>query len=110
MQLKHSIYRRHQQAGNGDTYSESESIVRFLAVTKQLYEWYFLSVSPSVCHTVFTMFPSSYHREILLVINNDQVRSMQKVKVRGQRSRSQRSTRATVNGCLDQNACNVLRL
>ena len=44
----------------------------FLAATKQLYEWYFLSVCLSVCpsvclsvrHTVLTMFPSSYHHEI----------------------------------------------
>ena len=33
----------------------------FLAATKQLYEWYFLSV----CHTFLTMFPSSYHHEII---------------------------------------------
>ena len=32
----------------------------FLAVTKQLYEWF----SPSVCHTFLTMLPSSYHHEI----------------------------------------------
>ena len=45
---------------------------RFLAATKQLYKWYFLSVRPSVClsvrpsvrHTFLTMFPSSYHHEI----------------------------------------------
>ena len=40
----------------------------FLAATKQLYKWYFpsvrLSVCPSVCHTFLTMFPSSYHHEI----------------------------------------------
>ena len=40
----------------------------FLAATKQLYKWYFpsvrLSVCLSVCHTFFTMFPSSYHHEI----------------------------------------------
>ena len=30
----------------------------FLAATKQLYEWYFLSVCPSVRHTFLTMFPS----------------------------------------------------
>ena len=44
----------------------------FLAATKQLYEWYFLSVRPSVClsvclsvrHTFLTMFPSSYDHEI----------------------------------------------
>ena len=36
----------------------------FLAATKQLYKWYFPSVRLSVCHTFFTMFPSSYHHEI----------------------------------------------
>ena len=44
----------------------------FLAATKQLNEWYFLSVCLSVClsvrlsvrHTFLTMFPSSYHHEI----------------------------------------------
>ena len=43
-------------------------IFLFLAATKQLYEWYFLSVCPSVRlsvrHTFLTMFPSSYHHEI----------------------------------------------
>ena len=37
---------------------------QFLAVTKQLYEWYFPSACLSVCHTFFTMFSSSYHHEI----------------------------------------------
>ena len=40
----------------------------FLAATKQLYEWYFLSICLSVClsvrHTFLTMFLSSYHHEI----------------------------------------------
>ena len=40
----------------------------FLAATKQLYDWFSpsvrLSVCLSVCHTFFTMFPSSYHHEI----------------------------------------------
>ena len=48
----------------------------FLAATKQLYEWFspsvrlfntpfsLGSVRPSVQHTFFTMFPSSYHHEI----------------------------------------------
>ena len=40
----------------------------FLAATKQLYDWFSLSVRPSVRpsvrHTFFTMFPSSYHHEI----------------------------------------------
>ena len=54
-----------------------------------------LSVCPSirlsilsVCHTFFTMFLSSYHHEILPLTK---VISMPKVKVGGQRSRSQRS-------------------
>ena len=46
----------------------SDPDILFLAATKQLYKWYFpsvrLSVRPSVCHTFFTMFPSSYHHEI----------------------------------------------
>ena len=45
----------------------------FLAATKQLYEWFSPSVRPSVClsvrlsvcHTFLTMFPSSYHLEIV---------------------------------------------
>ena len=53
----------------------SRGALFFLAATKQLYKWYFPSVClsvcpsvhPSVCHTFFTMFPSSYHPEILLV-------------------------------------------
>ena len=40
----------------------------FLAATKQLYDWFSPSVCPSVRpsvrHTFFTMFPSSYHHEI----------------------------------------------
>ena len=38
----------------------------FLAVTKQLYKWYFPSVPPSVClsHLFLTMFPSSHHHGI----------------------------------------------
>ena len=39
-------------------------ITIFLAATKQLNEWYFLSVCLSVCHTFLTMFPLSYHHEI----------------------------------------------
>ena len=44
------------------------SALLFLAATKQLHQWYFLFVCPSVClsvcHTFLTMFPSSYHHEI----------------------------------------------
>ena len=69
----------------------------FLAATKQLYEWYFLSVRPSVCLSVcpshlFDYVPiivSSWNFQELLPVT--EVTSMQKVKVRGQRSRSQRS-------------------
>ena len=35
----------------------------FLAASKQLYEWYILSV----CHTCFTIFPSSHHHEIFMI-------------------------------------------
>ena len=43
----------------------------FLPATKQLYECFFPSICLSVCHTFFTMFPSSYHHEISEVITND---------------------------------------
>ena len=81
----------------------------FLAATKQLYKWYFPSVCPSVCPSVrlsvcpshlFDYVPiivSSWNFQELLPMTN--VRSMQKVKVRGQRSRSQRSQpNLTVSG------------
>ena len=68
----------------------------FLAATKQLYKWFSPSVRPSVClsvcHTFFTMFPSSYHHEIFMsYLPMTEVMPMHKVNVRGQRSRSQRS-------------------
>ena len=48
--------------------SNCMAALRFLAETKQLYEWFSpsvcLSVCPSVRHTFLTMFPSSYHHEI----------------------------------------------
>ena len=70
----------------------------FLAATKQLYKWYFpsvcLSVRLSVCLShLFHHVPiivSSWNFQELLPWSR--VMSMQKVKVRGQRSRSQRST------------------
>ena len=70
----------------------------FLAATKQLYKWYFPSVCPSVRPSVclshlFHHVPiivSSWNFQELLPWSK--VMSMQKVKVRGQRSRSQRST------------------
>ena len=81
----------------------------FLAATKQLYEWYFLSVCPSVrpsvcpsvrpsvCPSVRLSHLFDYVPIIVSSWNFQElshwtrVRSMQKVKVRGQRSRSQRS-------------------
>ena len=85
----------------------------FLAATKQLYEWFSpsvcLSVRPSVCLSVrpsvclshlFDYVPiilSSWNFQELLPVTK--VTSMQKVKVRGQRSRSQRSQpNLTVSG------------
>ena len=71
---------------------------QFLAATKQLNERYFLSVCPSVCPSVclshlFDYVPiivSSWNFQELLPMTK--VTSIQKVKVRDQRSRSQRST------------------
>ena len=68
----------------------------FLAATKQLYEWYFLSICPSLRpsvhlsarHTFLTMFPSSYHHEIFrsyYQFTND--RSDVHAKGQGQRSK-----------------------
>ena len=47
------------------------------------------SVCPSVCHTFLTMFPSSYHHELLPMTK---VRSLQKVKVKGQGHRGHNPT------------------
>ena len=73
----------------------------FLAATKQLYEWYFLSVClsvrPSVCPSHLPIIVSSWNFQELSP--RTRVTSMQKVKVRGQRSRSQRSRpNLTVSG------------
>ena len=78
---------------------------QFLAATKQLYEWFSPSVRLSVCLSVrlshlFDYVPiivSSWNFQELLPVTK--VTSMQKVKVRGQRSRSQRSQpHLTVSG------------
>ena len=76
-------------------------IKTFLAATKQLNEWYFLSVCPSVrLSHLFDYVPiivSSWNFQELSL--GTRVRSMQKVKVRGQRSRSKRSRpNLTVSG------------
>ena len=60
----------------------------FLAATKQLYEWYFLSVCPSVCLSVTPFWLCSHHRIITKfsgVITND--RSDIRAKGQGQRSK-----------------------
>ena len=52
-----------------------------------------LSVRLSVCHTFLTMFPSSYHHEIFQeLLPMTKVRSMQKVKVKGQGHRGHNPT------------------
>ena len=95
-----------------DTYSSMlfrRGALLFLAATKQLYKWYFPSVRLSVCPSVrpsvclshlFDYVPiivSSWNFQNLLPMTK--VRSMQKVKVRGQRSGSQRSQpNLTVSG------------
>ena len=60
----------------------------FLAATKQLYEWYFLSVCPSVCLSVTPFWLCSHHHIITKfsgVITND--RSDIHAKGQGQRSK-----------------------
>ena len=82
-----------------------QMVACFLAATKQLYEWFSPSVRLSVCLSVrlshlFDYVPiiiSSWNFQELLPVTK--VTSMQKVKVRGQRSRSQRSQpHLTVSG------------
>ena len=73
----------------------------FLAATKQLYKWYFPSVCLSVrLSHIFHYVPiivSSWNFQELLSMTN--VRSMQTIKVRSQRSRPQRSQpNLTVSG------------
>ena len=86
----------------------------YLAATKQLYEWYFLSVCASVCPSVClsvclsSVRPSHLFDYVPIIVSSwncqelsprTRVTSVQKVKVRGQRSRSQRSLpNLTVSG------------
>ena len=74
----------------------------FLAATKQLYKWYFPSVCPSVRQSVrLSVCLSHLFHHVPIIVSSwnvqellpwSKVMSMQKVKVRGQRLRSQRST------------------
>ena len=69
----------------------------FLAATKQLYKWYFLSVCLSHLFDYVSIIISSWNFQELLPMTK--LRSLQKVKVRCQRSRSQRSQpNLTVSG------------
>ena len=62
----------------------------FLAATKQLYEWYFLSVCPSHLFDYVPIIVSSWKFQELSPRTG--VTSMQKVKVRGQGHRGHKST------------------
>ena len=75
--------------------------LQFLAATKQLYEWFSPSVRPSVCLSVRpSVCPSHLFDYVPIIVSSRNFQellpmteemSMQKVKVIGQRSRSQRS-------------------
>ena len=69
-------------------------LIIFLAATKQLYKWYFPSVRPSVCLSYLLdyvpIIVSSWNFQELLPITK--VRSMQKVKVKGQGHRGHNPT------------------
>ena len=76
-----------------DCYSISLCCLSILAATKQLYEWFSPSVRPSVClwhlfHYVPIIVSSRNFQKLLPLT---EVMSIRIVKVRGQRSRSQRS-------------------
>ena len=65
----------------------------FSAATKQLYDWFRPSVCPSVCLShLFHHVPIIVSWNFQELLPWSKVMEMQKVKVRGQRSRSQRST------------------
>ena len=96
------IFHRHNQhfpitLWYGTYESGVRAVKLFLAATKQLYEHFFPSFCPSVCLSVrlwhlFHYVPaivSSWNFQNLLPLT--EVMYMRKVKVRGERSRSQRS-------------------
>ena len=105
--LLNPIKRLSKQSCSTPKYNHDSKIDRclFLAATKQLYEWFSPSVCPSVRPSVrpshlFDYVPinvSSWNFQELLP--KTKVTSMQKMEVRGQRSRSQRSRpNLTVSG------------
>ena len=80
----------------------TRSFEGFLAATKQLYDWFSPSVRLSVCLSVCpSVRPSHLFHHVPIIVSSwnfqellpwSELMSMQKVKVSGQRSRSQRST------------------
>ena len=65
-------------------------IITFLAATKQLYKWYFPSVCLSHLFDYVPIIVSSWNFQELLPMTK--VRSMQKVKVKGQSHRGHNPT------------------
>ena len=61
--------------------------VLFLAATKQLYEWYFLSVCLSVCPSVTPFWLCSHHR-IIIKLSGVITKDQGKVHAKGQGQRS----------------------
>ena len=59
----------------------------FLAATRQLYEWYFLSVCPSVCPSVTPFWLCSHYR-IIMKFSGVFTRDQGKVHAKGQGQRS----------------------
>ena len=90
-------------------YCQTSNILRtpyytlFVAANKQLYEWYFLSVCLSICHTFFPRFQSSYHHETFRSYYQYQwpkwgpcKRSSSKVTGKGHRGQTQLNRSRTV--------------
>ena len=64
-----------------------QCIICFLAATKQLYEWYFLSVRLSVCPSVTPFWLCSHHR-IIMKFSGVITKDKGKVHAKGQGQRS----------------------
>ena len=67
------LIRMHQNASNESLFQNFpvdtplQNIFIFLAATKQLYEWYFLSVCLSVCHTFLPLSPPGWRGIVVTV-------------------------------------------